>query len=305
MASAFGSNTTADQVLAGHDLSGRTLIVTGANTGIGEATACALAGAGAHVIFACRRADTAQAAIARTRALHPTAKVSFVELDLGAFASIRQFADTIGSERIDALVCNAGLSVTRWTPTAEGYESTVGVSHIGHYLLARLLMPKLLASGNPRVVMVSSSSHRMPARLDFEKLPMSANNFNGLNAYGQAKLCNILMAKSLQRRYGDRGLTACALHPGTLVTTDIGRNSGFVSLLIKLVSPITKSPAQGAATSVWALVHEPASELAGQYLKDCAVTTCSNEANDAGVADRLWSMSEDWVARNTQVPAWP
>ena len=85
--------------------------------------------------------------------------------------------------------------------------------HIGHFLLARLLMPRLLASGAPRVVMVSSTSHKSPPKLDFTQLPMTRDNFKGMGAYGQAKLCNVLMAKSLQRRYGDRGLTACALHP--------------------------------------------------------------------------------------------
>ncbi len=299
------SNSSAADVLAGSDLTGKTIIVTGANTGIGEATASALAGAGARVIFACRRADTAQLALARTRAAHPQAKAEFVELDLASFSSIRKFADSLVADKIDVLVCNAGLSVNAWTPTKEGFEATVGVCHIGHYLPARLLMPRLLAAGTPRVVMVSSLSHRMPAKLDFDKFPMTASNFNGLAAYGQAKLCNVLMAKSLQQRYGDRGLTACALHPGTLVTTEIGRNSKIVSLLIKLVSPFTKSPAQGAATSVYGVVHEPASDIAGKYLKDCHVEPCSDEANDASVAARLWTLSEGFVARGGEFPAWP
>jgi hypothetical protein len=113
------------------------------------------------------------------------------------------------------------------------------------------------------------------------------------------------MVKVLHRRYGDRGLVACALHPGTLVTTDIGRHSAVVGLLIKLVSPFTKTPAQGAATTVWAVVHEPASELAGQYLKECRVDRSSAESNDPSLAERVWLMSDGWVERAGAVPAWP
>ena len=300
----FGSRTTADEVVAGLDLSARTIIVTGANTGIGDPTAKALAGAGARVIYACRTVTGGEAAVARARAAHPGCRAEFAELDLASFASIRRFADTLKADKIDALICNAGLALMSYAETDEGFERTVGVCHIGHFLLARLLMPRLLASGAPRVVMVSSTSHGTPAKLDFTNLPMTREKFKGMGAYGQAKLCNVLMAKSLQRRYGDRGMTACALHPGTLITTDIGRNSAIVGLLMKLVSPFTKNPAQGAATSVWGAVYEPAVDLGGQYLQDCHIEPCSAEANDPAVAQRLWTFSEEWVAR-AGVPGWP
>jgi WW domain-containing oxidoreductase len=301
----FGSRTSAYEVVAGHDLAGRTIIVTGANTGIGEPTALALASAGARVIFACRQAATGEAAVERARAAYPGCKAEFGELDLASLVSIRRFVEHLDAPKIDALVCNAGLARMDWAQTDEGFERIVGVCHIGHFLLARLLMPRLLAAGTPRVVMVSSTSHATPAKLDFTQLPMTPANFKGMTAYGQAKLCNVLMAKSLQRRYGSRGLTACALHPGTLVTTDIGRNSKLVGALMKLVSPFTKNPAQGAATTVYATVHEPAAELAGQYLKDCHIDPCSPEANDPAVAQRLWDMSEEWVARAGALPDWP
>lgn len=299
----FGSRTSADEVVAGRNLSGKTIVVTGANTGIGEQAARALAGAGARVIFACRNPVSGEAAAARARTAHPGCQAEFQELDLASFASIRRFADQLKTDRIDALICNAGLVLMSWAETEEGFERTVGVCHIGHFLLARLLMTRLLASGTPRVVMVSSGSHKMPPRLDFTQLPMTRERFKGMTAYGQAKLCNVLMAKSLQRRYGGRGLTACALHPGTLITTEIGRGSKLVGALMKLVSPFTKNPAQGAATTVYATVHEPASDLAGQYLQDCHIAPCSAEANDPGVAQRLWELSQGWVA-GAGVPDW-
>ncbi len=301
----FDARTTADEVVAGLDLAGRTIVVTGANTGIGEPTATALAGAGARVIFACRQMDTGEAAVARARAAHPGCKAEFAALDLASFASVRHFADGLAAKQIDALVCNAGLALMAFEETDDGFERTVGVCHIGHFLLARLLMPRLLASRAPRIVMVSSTSHASPPKLDFDQLPMSRNNFKGMGAYGQAKLCNVLMAKSLQRRYGNRGLIACALHPGTLITTEIGRGSKIVGALMMLVSPFTKNRAQGAATSVYATVHEPATDIAGQYLRDCRVVSSSAESNDPAVAQRLWDLSEQWLERAGQLPDWP
>ena len=300
----FGSRTNAYDVVAGHDLSGRTIVVTGANSGIGEWTARALTSAGARVIFACRQRATGEAAVERARAAHPGCKAEFAALDLASFASIRRFAEQLDAKRIDALICNAGLFTFTWAETEEGFERTVGVCHIGHFLLARWLMPRLLASKEPRFVMVASVSHARPPKLDFARLPLTRKNFRGMIAYGQAKLCNVLMAKALQSRYGGRGLIACALHPGTLVTTNIGRNSMAVDVLIKLASPFTKNPAQGAATSVYATLHQPASDIAGQYLEDCHVSQCSAEANDPAVAQRLWTVSEQWVAR-AGAPAWP
>jgi WW domain-containing oxidoreductase len=300
----FNSRSSAYDVVAGRDLSGRIIIVTGANTGIGEWTARSLASAGARVIFACRTPATGEAAVARTRNAHPGCTAEFAQLDLASFASITQFADRLDADRVDALICNAGLIQMSWGQTEEGFERTVGVCHIGHFLLARLLMPRMLACTAPRVVMVSSTSHRSPAKLDFDSLPMTRENFRGLTAYGQAKLCNVLMAKSMQSRYGSRGLVACALHPGTLVTTDIGRNSKIAGALMKLVSPFTKNPSQGAATSVYATIHEPCSDLAGQYLQDCKVTPSSPESNNSQVAHHLWTATDQWIA-SANPPAWP
>jgi WW domain-containing oxidoreductase len=300
----FGSRTSAYDVVAGHDLSGRTIVVTGANSGIGEWTARALASAGARVIFACRQPASGEAAVERAHAAHLGCKAEFAKLDLASFAAIRRFAEQLDAKRIDALICNAGLFTLTWAETEEGFERTVGVCHIGHFLLARWLAPRLLATAAPRIVMVASESHQSPPKLDFDRLPMTRENFRGMIAYGQAKLCNVLMAKALQSRYGSRGLVACALHPGTLVTTNIGRYSIAVGVLISLVSLFTKNPAQGAATSVYATVHEPASDLAGQYLEDCRVAECSAEANDAKVARRLWIASEKWIKR-AGAPAWP
>ena len=292
----LGSKTTADEVVRGMDLSGRFVVVTGANTGIGFETARSLASAGARVLLACRSAEKASDAIERIRERHPKAYIAFAVLDLGSFASIRSFAESLGEPSIDILICNAGVLNASYHESDGGIEHTVGVSHVGHFLLVHELRPKLLAAGGGRVVMVGSEAHRSPRTLDFEKFPLRADNFSQLVSYGQAKLCNTLFANELQRRYGDQGLTACSLHPGNLVTTEIGRDSLLARLAMKLVSPFTKSPAQGAATSVLCAVHPDAMAVAGRYFSHCQPAKMSREAENPEVAKRLWEITESWFS---------
>ncbi|MBT4523084.1 MAG: SDR family oxidoreductase [Halieaceae bacterium] len=294
MSKTLGSRSTTDEVLAGIDLSAKTALVTGSNCGIGFETAQALAGAGARVIFACRNSSSGRDAVERARQRHPDSDVEFGQIDLASVASIKQFCDALADDTIDILVCNAGLVSTDYKETLEGLELTVGVCHFGHFLLTRLLMPRLLAAKTPRVVMVSSVSHKSPATLSFERFPLTADNFGTMLAYGQAKLCNVLLANELQRRYGDQGLTACSLHPGALVTTDIGRGSLWMSVFMKLVSPFTKNVNQGASTTVFCAVHEESEEVAGKYFSHCALQPSSREANDPDVAARLWELSDKW-----------
>jgi len=160
------------------------------------------------------------------------------------------------------------------------------------------LLPQLLAAGTPRVVMLSSESHKYPKKLNFNTLIKSSRRYSSMKAYGQAKLCNALMALELQKRYGDQGLSACSVHPGTMVTTQIGRNSLIASVAMKLVSPWTKSPNQGAATSVFCAVHDNASDLAGGYFSQCRPAPCSREAKNPEVAARLWTQTQKWLAES-------
>jgi WW domain-containing oxidoreductase len=136
----------------------------------------------------------------------------------------------------------------------------------------------------------------MPAKLNFNKFPLKkTDTFFPLMAYGQAKLCNALFANELQRRYQNQGLTACSLHPGALITTGFGRHSGFLSLVFKAVSPLTKTPNQGAATSVYCATHDNQNELAGKYFSHCKPSRSTKEANNPETARKLWEVSEDWV----------
>lgn len=293
---AFGKKSTADDVLVGVHLEGRTAIVTGANTGIGYETARSLAAAGARVIFACRDEVRGRKAIERCQRLHPNADVALGQLDLGSLASVRSFVAGLGLERLDMLVCNAGLYGGGYQETTDGFERCVGVCHVGHFLLFSLLLPALERSGDGRVVMVSSESHRTPRKLSFERLPLTRETHSDLVAYGQAKLCNVLMANEIERRFSERGVHGYALHPGTLVTTEIGRNSILARIAVALSRPFTKNVAQGAATSVMCAARPELSEHGGRYFVDCQPGLSSREANEPEVAARLWELSEGWVA---------
>jgi WW domain-containing oxidoreductase len=300
----FNAKSTADAVLAGVDLRGLEALVTGANAGIGLATAEALAGAGARVWLAGRRPEALAAAAERIRQRHPDALLECLTLDLASLASIRAGAEAFSAPRCDLFIANAGLVTSRYEETVEGLESTVGVCHFGHSALLRLLMPKLLAAPGARIIWVSSESHRTPAKLDFARFPLKPSQFKGLVAYGQAKLANVLMAKALQRRYGGAGIMACALHPGALVTTEIGRDAPVLRWLVRLAQPFTKSPAQGAATTAVAAVHRPASDLGGAYLSHCRPVACSKEAGSPEVADHLWALTDQWLTEHGLEP-WP
>ena len=292
----YNARTSADDVVEGHDLSGKSIIVTGANTGIGYQTARALASIGGVVTLACRNTEAAEQACQKIRQQHPEANVTAMRLDLSDLNSVSKFAKEYPQDTLSLLINNAGSSAPRLMTTAQGFERTVGVCHIGHFLLTELLMPKLLAAQSSRVVMVSSESHRYPAQLDFKNLGKAQGPYRSMRAYGQAKLCNVLMADELQRRYGSQGLTACSVHPGALVTTDFGRESMLFRAAFWLASPFTKNPNQGAATTVYCALHEPASEIAGGYFSHCQRARQTPEAKDPQVAARLWSLSEQWVA---------
>ena len=292
---AFDGRSTADDVLAGIDLWGRVAVVTGANAGIGFEAARALAGRGAEVHLACR--DRVKGERARDRILerHPGARVQLGQLDLASLASVRDYARGFGPPRVDILLCNAGLITWGYKETRDGVERVVGVSHIGHVELFSGLRERLARAGRSRLVMVSSQSHRSPRTLDFSRFPFPRQKYRSLLAYGQAKLCNALFAAEVQRRYSDLGITAASLHPGSMIPTEISRGSRLTRIVFALVTPFTKSVAQGAATSVYCATAPEVEENAGGYFADCAPKKPSREAQDPAVARRLWDVTRELI----------
>ncbi|MFJ8330793.1 oxidoreductase [Streptomyces sp. NPDC094437] len=198
------------------DQTGRTAVVTGANSGLGYVTARELARKGAHVILACRDETRGNDAVGRLRDEVPHAHVEFGHLDLGNLRSVREFAAGFGPERLDLLVNNAGVMAPPYGTTADGFETQFGVNHLGHFALTGLLLPHLRAAPGARVVTVSSMMHAL-ADLDFADLN-SERGYRRWIAYGRSKTANLLFTHELARQAGTDGPIAVAAHPGYAAT---------------------------------------------------------------------------------------
>lgn len=293
------SRPTADQVLAGLDLTGRTLLVTGATAGIGLESARSLAARGATVFVGARSHQKAEVALATLREAHPDADVHPFVADLADLDQVVAAADAFAPERLHGLIANAGVFGGGFHESAQGFERTFAICHLAHFVLVERLLPRLRAAaaetGEARVVMVASESHRGRKELDLERVPMSRETYSDMGAYDLAKQCNVLMALELDRREREHGVRALSLHPGTLVTTDIGRNSWYAGLLITLISPFTPSIAQGAATQVWAAVHPDLKGEGGLYLDKVAIAKANRLGRDPDAARQLWEHTEELV----------
>ena len=269
-------------------MQGKTVVVTGGNSGIGRATSTALAAKGARVVLACRDPEAAESVAREIRAETGNDEVHVRELDLSSLASVRRFAAAFLDEfdRLDVLINNAGVFPSELCKTEEGYEEQFGVNHLGHFLLTSLLRERLEASAPARVVNVSSMMHAR-AEVDFENL-RGEKGYNSFTAYGQSKLCNILFSNELARRLTGTGVTSNALHPGS-ISTNITRNSPAVMRFFTKI--FFSSPEKGAKTSVY-LASDPAVEgVSGKYFDTSKEKDPSDTALDEAVQGRLWEES--------------
>ena len=300
--SAFGVDSTALEVVAGHDLSKKTAIVTGGAGGLGVETARALASAGAQVVLAVRDV-AAGGRVAEKLHAEFGAAVSAAELDLSRFESIRAFARRWGDRPLQLLINNAGVMGGPLAYTADGLEKHIGVNHFGHFLLTTLLVSALERGGPSRVVQLASGGHR-PWPVDFDDMNFRAQPYAMFAAYGRSKAANVMFAVGFQKRFGPRGITANAVMPG-VIHTELMRDlspeeSDF--LLSRVANLPTKTPQQGAATSVWAAVADELEGVGGLCLEDCAVAKLAEDGSPPGGvaahaldperAERLWSISE-------------
>jgi NAD(P)-dependent dehydrogenase (short-subunit alcohol dehydrogenase family) len=305
--SSFGFATTVDEVIDGVDLTGRTAVVTGASTGLGLQTLAALASANAEVVAAVRDPETFRGSGEWADLGGLTTCIDPVSLDLARLASVRAAGRAIAERhpRVDILVNNAGVMFTPQATTADGFELQFGVDHLGHYLLTTLLLPSLRAaaaeSGDVRVVTVSSEAHRNWG-IDLDDVNFERRDYDTFAAYGQAKSANILMTVELHRRFGAEGITALAVHPGTCATKlsrymDRATAKKLFSMSAATFSPENmKSVEQAAATSVWAATTPSLAGHGGSYLADCQIADAAPEATDPVAAQRLWELSQEWVA---------
>jgi retinol dehydrogenase-12 len=277
-------------------VNGKTVIVTGANSGIGFETAVALAGFGARVVMTARDQAKGDAAARAVQARVPGADVHLMLLDLASFASVRAFAEAFLArfDRLNVLINNAGLILDRRRLTEDGNEMTFQVNHLGPFLLTNLLLDHLKASAPSRVVNVSSVTHR-GASIDFDDLQSEAS-FGAMKAYAMSKLCNLLFTRESARRLYGTQVTANALHPGSVRTGfSGGGDTRLLSIGWKIISPFLISAKRGAKTPVYLASSYDVEAVTGEYFVRSRRATPSANARDDEVARRLWEVSEELV----------
>jgi len=275
------------------EMQGKTVLITGANQGIGKASAVALGKKGAKLVLVCRNAEKGQAALRETQAVGAP-EASLIVADLGSQADIRRVAAEVKAKhsRLDVLLNNAGVFVPTRRTTADGLEETFAVNHLGYFLLTNLLVDLLEASAPSRVVNVSSEAHRS-ARMHWDDLQFANGGYGAFAAYGQSKLCNILFTRELARRLQGSRVTANCLHPGVIASGFGQTYAGPMRVLLKLASPFLLSPERGALTQTWLASSADVEGVTGRYFKKCAEHRPAAAALDDAGARKLWELSEE------------
>ncbi len=320
----LGATSTTEDVLAGIDLRGKRILVTGVSAGLGVETARALAGHGAYVVGAARDLAKAEVATAgvRTGAAANGGGFELIELDLASLKSVRQCAEKLlaKGEPFDVVIANAGVMATPFGHTADGFETQFGTNHLGHFVFVNRIASLLRAGG--RLINVSSAGHRF-SNVDLGDPNFERTPYDPFVAYGRSKTANILFAVEFDRRHRGRGVRATAVHPGG-IQTELGRHMSPEQLQ-KLIDQINqqlssegkgafqwKTIPQGAATSVWAAIVAPADEVGGKYCENCHVGEIVPDdiaiirggegvrgyALDPKNAEALWNKSEEMVGES-------
>jgi NAD(P)-dependent dehydrogenase (short-subunit alcohol dehydrogenase family) len=314
----FNGRTTSEEIVEGLDLTGKTVVVTGASGGLGFAQARVLSGTGAEIVMVARNPEKNASAAARIQEIHPGAGLHPVTIDLGEMASVRRGAAEIlaAHPRIDVLINNAGVMGGPLRLSPDGLEHHWAVNHIGPFLLTNLLYPALKAAAPSRIVMLSSAGHRLPG-FDLDDPNFANRHYEYHLAYCQSKRANVLFAVALTRRLAGTGITANAVHPGAIRTEvfrDLGDEAASMAIgwSAQSGSP-EKTPSQGAATAIWAAVHPALAGLSGLYLEDCRIAEhipsggfgavgVIEEALDPEIAESLWAVSEQTVGQRFALP---
>lgn len=288
------------------DMTGKVCLVTGANQGIGRETAAALARMGATVIMTSRDRAKGEAALADVRSRSGRQDVELMLADFGSFASTRQLAADFKAkhQRLDVLVNNAGAIMTTRSETADGFETTFGVNHLGYFLLTNLLLDTIKASAPARIVNVASRAH-LRSEMDFDDLNSRQGRYSAMTTYARSKLANVLFTYELARRLEGTGVTANCLHPG-VVRTGFGKNnSGYAKLLFQafqiVARPWLLSPEKGAATSIHVASSPEVEGVTGKYFADCRETPSSPASYDEAAQRKLWEVSEELCGLKAEV----
>ena len=272
---------------------GKVCLVTGATSGLGHATARALASAGADVIVVGRDQERGERVRAELEQLGGEAKPTLCLCDLSSQRQLKELVGTLGERlgRLDVLVNNAGVDVGRRELTEDGLELTFAVNHLASFVLTLLLTDALRASEAARVITVTSGAHNQ-GKIDFDD-PQGERRFRGQRAYNQSKLANVLFTLELARRLEGTGITANCVDPGWVRGTSLGRTASIgLKAMALAMRPVMVTPAQGADTIVWAATAPELAGESGRYFKQRKAREPSGRARDPETARRLWDESE-------------
>lgn len=278
---------------SGGRLSGRTVVLTGASSGIGRATALGLADEGARLFLVGRSPEHCEDTLALIRRRTGRDDAVMLRADLSSQKEVRRLADELlaRADRVHVLLNNAGVTLLRRELTADGLEATFATNHLAYFLLTGLLLPRLRESAPARIVNVASDAHRF-GPLDLDDL-QNERRYRVMRVYGQSKTANILFTQELARRIAGSGVTANALHPGG-IRSNLGRSdAAALEALRKLVGIFLKSPEQGARTSLYLACSPEVEGVSGRYFAKCRERRPAAHARDPELARRLWERSEE------------
>lgn len=275
-------------------MDGKVVLITGATNGIGKVAALELAKQGAQVVIVGRNPAKTAEAVAAIKAQSGNPAVEMIVADLSSMAEVRKAAEAFksGHERLDVLINNAGAVFGTRQETVDGYEMTFALNHLAYFLLTNLLLDTLKASAPARIINVSSGAHAF-GRIDFDNLNSEKGySAGGFRAYGTSKLQNLLFTYELARRLAGTGVTAHALHPGSVATGFAHNNRGWLSLLYRVVDRFSLTPEQGADTIIYLASSPQLIGETGQYWEKRKAIRSSAASYDEAAQARLWAVSE-------------
>jgi len=274
-------------------MGGTTVLITGGTSGIGKATAVAMAAMGANVVVVGRNQERGGAAVEEIKAQSHNESVELMLADLSVQAEVRRLAEEFLEryDRLDVLVNNAGLVQSKRTETPDGIEMTLAINHLAPFLLTNLLLGCLEQSAPSRVITVSSEAQRW-GTMDFEDM-QSRRKYRGFPVYGMTKLANIMFTYELAERLDGTGVMANCLHPGSVGTNFGQNNRGAMALFFRTFKPFMRSPEQGADTLIWLASSPEVDGVSGKYFSDRKEIEAKKVAYDPAARRRLWEISED------------
>jgi NAD(P)-dependent dehydrogenase (short-subunit alcohol dehydrogenase family) len=274
-------------------MGGKTVLITGGTSGIGKATAVAMAAMGADVVITGRNAERGEAAVEEIKGHSTNASVELILADLSVQSEVRRLAEIFleRHDRLDVLANNAGLVQSKRTETPDGIETTLAINHLAPFLLTNLLLDRLKESAPGYVITVSSEAQRWGS-MDFGDL-QSKRKYRGFPVYGMTKLANIMFTYELADRLKGTGVTANCLHPGSVGTNFGQNNRGPMALFFRTFKPFMRSPEQGADTLIWLASSPEVDGVSGKYFSDRKEIEAKEIAYDPDARRRLWEISED------------